>query len=334
VPAGWKLVSNGVYPNCDGGPTGGFTVGVGQTVVCAFMDEKLGTIVIQKNAVGDGDATFGFTGTGTGGFPASFSITTVNHVGSQTFPDIDPNNTYSVSESQLPSPLWVLAGAGCDQGTPGSFTVAPGSTTTCTFTNMRQASRVTNSLLCFFDRDPSLAGNQFRLIFTQDPQAPNTYKLTASNPGQFYYNVFVDGTPGDAVSVALTIPYPFVTQGANPVHEYDGATFYSNNNCIQPGTDVSSGFTTSPAPPITLGSYGPQSFGSNVTLTVSGTIPASGILYVNIHLDFGLKTQTGYTKGTASSCPTGAVQPPDAFTSLADMYRAPSLIVAMARTCE
>ena len=76
---------------------------------------------------------------------------------------------------------------------------------------------ITNSSLCTFDEDTGMTGDQFRLIFTPD-MSPAIYKLTASNPGQFYYNVIYVGA--GSTTVTLTIPYPFVTQGAVPVHVY------------------------------------------------------------------------------------------------------------------
>src|SRR5207244_12225232 len=72
-------------------------------------------------------------------------------------------------------------------------------------------SAVTDSSLCFFDQDPSVFGQQFTLIFIEDPANPATFQLTASNPGQFYYNGFYNGPPAITVSLAISIPNPFVT---------------------------------------------------------------------------------------------------------------------------
>ena len=77
---------------------------------------------------------------------------------------------------------------------------------------------VTNSSLCDF-------GDQFRLVFTPDmgryTSSTPYYKLSDSNPGQFYYNVFSDND-GSTDTITMEIPYPFVTQGAMPVHVYGG----------------------------------------------------------------------------------------------------------------
>ena len=75
---------------------------------------------------------------------------------------------------------------------------------------------VTDSALCQFDVDSALAGNQFRLLFTPDISALPAYKLNASNPGQFFDNLFWVGEPGSTHVFTIVMPYPFVTQGATP----------------------------------------------------------------------------------------------------------------------
>jgi hypothetical protein len=142
---------------------------------------------------------------------------------------------------------------------------------------------VTSSSLCTFDVDPDLNGDQFRLIFT--PDGAMTYsKLNASNPGQFFVNVF---TLND--SVTINIPPPFVTQGANPVHVYSGVTMTTNEEmCFTPG----------PA------KYGYSVTGSPITGTGGGTVTVSGLgdtfSYIAIHLDYGKKGTTEYTPGASS----------------------------------
>jgi uncharacterized repeat protein (TIGR01451 family) len=158
-------------------------------------------------------------------------------------------------------------------------------------------SLVTSSGLCFdpsFDMNRDVAGRQFRLIFT--PDSINTYTLRSSNPGQFYYNIFYMGDVGEAVTLTVTIPYPFVTQGAQPIHAYSDVMF-SCGGCYIPtgaipftvtGTDTT---TPSGALGISLGDHN----GEYVTLTIEGTVPESGLFYVTIHLDYGLKGNS-YTK--------------------------------------
>ncbi|HXJ55084.1 MAG TPA: hypothetical protein VNU68_00320, partial [Verrucomicrobiae bacterium] len=156
---------------------------------------------------------------------------------------------------------------------------------------------VTDSSLCSYDLDLSTACRDFRLLFT--PYGSG-YKLNASNPGQTYYNVFYIGTPGASVTFNLTLPYPYVTQGANPVHAFDGVTISGSNPtfCLTPGKPVP---VTSVTPPlVTLANYVPQTHGSVTTVTVTMTVPPSGFIYLNMHLDYGLKGTVGLAKGGSS----------------------------------
>lgn len=165
---------------------------------------------------------------------------------------------------------------------------------------------VTNTERCCFDCEQSEGdcGQAFRLLFTKDPQAPGCYKQTASNPGQYYYNAFADGlTPGVTASFTITLPYPFVTQGAQPVHAYDGAAVNTDgpddgtcpaSTCFTPGNEI---YVEATPVPVTLDSYAPQAMGSTTTVDVMFTVPQSGLVFVAIHLDYGLKGTHGYQKG-------------------------------------
>jgi len=152
-------------------------------------------------------------------------------------------------------------------------------------------SAVTDSSFCTFDTDPNTFGQQFTIIYIQDPSNPGTYELTATNPGQFYYNVFYHGSAGSPVTLQIRIPYPFITQGAVPIQEF-GQVSFTSQGCFIP-SDHLSGFTATPNS-ITLSSYTPQAMGSFVTITVSGTVPSTGLVYVTIHLNYGFKGATGY----------------------------------------
>ncbi len=151
--------------------------------------------------------------------------------------------------------------------------------------------------MCNFDTNTNQGGSEFRLLFTQN--STNTYQLTASNPGQFVYNVFQFN--GTSVSITATIPYPFVTHGAVPVHVYDTVTIVTlhGQTCFVPGKDVTPLYTITPSPVgiITLSSYAGK-FGTTTTVTVNGPLPSTGQAYVWIHLDYGLKKTTGYSKVT------------------------------------
>jgi uncharacterized membrane protein/PKD repeat protein len=151
-------------------------------------------------------------------------------------------------------------------------------------------SEVTTSSLCYFDINPETEDQDFKLIFTQDPQDPSrsTYKLTASNPGQLYYNVFHIGTPGDSVTLDIKVPYPFVTQGAVPIHIYTGVDIAGE--CFVPLDEIGTSNVQ-----ITLESYDAQEFGEFAIISFTEDVPASGLIYITVHLDYGLKKITGFT---------------------------------------
>ncbi len=142
--------------------------------------------------------------------------------------------------------------------------------------------------------------NGFRLIYIQD--SVSTYTLTASNPGQFYSNVFASlSTPG-SLSVSVVIPYPFVTQGAVPIQVFYNQPLPTCGSTV-PSSNVNGEFTISPTS-ITLSSYGASPVVGVTTVTVTftstGTLPA-GLYWFAIHLNYGLKG-FDYSKGS-QSCP-------------------------------
>ena len=167
---------------------------------------------------------------------------------------------------------------------------------------------ITDTILCTLPTNYcNGTGPQFRLLFTQDPQNFPCYKVTSSNPGQFYYNTFYVGTPGSIATFTITLPYPWVTQGAQPIHAYDGVTTSTSGGvtCFTPGNVI---FVNSTQ--VTLMNYSPKQFGSTTTLSVAVTVPASGFVYLNVHLDYGLKATTGYTQdayGNATACTNTAI---------------------------
>jgi hypothetical protein len=155
-----------------------------------------------------------------------------------------------------------------------------------------------------FDRDPSTPAPDFRLLFIQDPQNWPCFRLVASNPGQFSYNVFFTGTPGTLATFNVAVPYPFVTKGAAPIHAYDGVTVVTKGTqqYLLPGRK----FAVSPQQ-VQLADYGqpPSAF---KTIPVTLTVPASGVVYLVVHLEYGFKGMSGFTKNVrddAVDCSTG-----------------------------
>jgi hypothetical protein len=175
---------------------------------------------------------------------------------------------------------------------------------------------VTDANLCTFDYDRTLAGRQFSAILTPDAQLWPAYILNATNPGQYYYNAIVTGTPGNAGSVTMNIPWPFVTNGNIPVSLYDANTINVDQNlCFRDSsfrlpTNVLENYPATVtladwangAPKGGLGSDGhvysvqcektivalPNNLGYNCAVTVHFPIPASGQAWVNMRLDYGV----------------------------------------------
>ena len=160
-----------------------------------------------------------------------------------------------------------------------------------------------------------------------------SYKLNASNPGQYYYSVIHDvGSDfSEPVTLSVTIPYPFVTQGARPVHVYSGQLV--RGACVDTSGNPTSTACRSEldcdlgqqetcdmtcfSPPeqelassdiqIAIEDYfdgpidprvtceeeanlcGPDGAGSCSFDVTVPEIPPSGLLYVNVHVDYGLK---------------------------------------------
>jgi hypothetical protein len=111
-------------------------------------------------------------------------------------------------------------------------------------------------------------------------------------------------------TVELTLPYPWVVQGNMPIHVYNNVAFSTNSagqTCLTPGTAL-----TNPTQDyVTLNNYTPQAFGSTYTVYVDipDTGSPNGFLYINIHLDYGLKDTTYWSKGLNDNAVNTAVAP-------------------------
>jgi hypothetical protein len=228
--------------------------------------------------------------------------------------------SHTVLEDLTDAPSWILTGITCQDSvvggtaSTGSFesrtatiNLDPGETVTCTFTNL-PASLVTSSSLCLFDVS-DLPGNQFRMSYFYDPLNAGKFLLNSSNPGQFYYNAFYSGA--EEFEVTMTIPFPFVTQGAQPIHVYSNFTFDQGTGCIIPDlasditsqcTITTSGGSLSPsgAAIIMLDDHGtpePEAMTSEATATLScESMPLDKPIYMNMHLDYGLKKTSVWSK--------------------------------------
>ncbi len=188
-------------------------------------------------------------------------------------------------------------------------TLALGDDVTCTISNIKIGTifhEVTDSSLCPLP-------DKFNLLFIQD--APTTFRLNASNPGQFYDNIII--VPGGGtVDFDINIPYPFITQGAVPIQVH--SMFSLPGACFVPGPDVTGSFIISTAdthrspsdnPIIGLDVYGNNYMidPANVTTVhISGSVPDTGIVYITIHLDYGLKQSSPWSPAKLVSSPGGS----------------------------
>lgn len=132
--AGWKAAG----AVCDDGSSvSAITVSSGEHVTCTFTNKKLATITLVKHTIG-GNGTFDFTMTGDT-LPSSDSLATLNGTATVDYQNIDPDNTYGITETAQSG--WDLTNAQCVNEnnvvdtTPESFSVNNGGHVTCTFTN-------------------------------------------------------------------------------------------------------------------------------------------------------------------------------------------------------
>ncbi len=90
-----------------------------------------------------------------------------------------------------------------------------------------------------------------------------------------------------------------IITGANPIEVYSSVTSTtsgSGQTCLVPGAKTFAGSSQ-----VTLASYSSQTIGSYTTLTLQIPVPASGFVFLAIHLDYGLKATTGFTKSATGN---------------------------------
>jgi hypothetical protein len=143
---------------------------------------------------------------------------------------------------------------------------------------------------CTFDYDTNTPYETFRNIFTPDMNTGD-YKLFSTNPGQFFLNVATFIDQGETVTV--TLPFPFVTQGATPIKVYgDWTVTEDGKTCINP-----SDLLWSQDDQVTIDDYN-GTFSDTETIDI--VPPDSGFtgwVLIRIHIDYGLKgLVTGCTK--------------------------------------
>ncbi len=250
------------------------------TVNKTYSDGTTTTPVTVKLECTGGDVSPA-TDTASPGSPAEFEV--------EQFADDDTCDVTEVSD---------VDGFTADTSDCENLDLEAGAELECTVENIQEATIVTNGG-CTFDRVDDRAGFQFPAIFT--PQTGSYYKLSSTNPGQFYLNVVYDGDQGD--DIEIDIPFPFVTVSPSAIDVHEDVNAGPNGSgrmCFHPKGKLLS--KESDAVTWNYGTGG-DTFGDTKTVTVDS--PEDGLVYVRIHLAYGLK-------GVAGMCTKGAGTPPPA----------------------
>jgi len=92
--------------------------------------------------------------------------------------------------------------------------------------------------------------------------------------------------------------------------------------CFQPMDEIPD--ITVAGSPIMLTSYSQQAFGQYVVISVTAEVPDSGLVYVTVHLEYGLKHTSGYSRvtlpGETSANPAAALPGADGVLGTADDF--------------
>ena len=137
------------------------------------------------------------------------------------------------------------------------------------------------------------------VVFSPD-NASGTYKLTATNPGTYYWNDIIRNNSAAPVTVTVNLQIPassnpveaqaFCLKGSMPVAVYSD---------VMRTNDVTSTATISPSEPLAGASS--QSLYCTSTVMATFTIPAGGLRYVTVHLDYQAKGTTGFPSNASST---------------------------------
>jgi plastocyanin len=186
-PSGWDLTAS----SCTSGSPASFVVAAGGSVTCSFTDTLRGTIIVQKQTIG-GTGSFVFTGTGGSNLPASITLSTAaqSTYVSQTFTNVLPG-TYQVGET-VPAG-WDLTSADCGgtpaASNPAAFSVAPGASVTCRFTDTKESQIIV--------RKQTIGGTgQFVFTGTGGSNLPASITLSTAAQSTYVSQTFNNMIPG------------------------------------------------------------------------------------------------------------------------------------------
>jgi uncharacterized protein (TIGR03437 family) len=225
-----------------------------------------GSITVVKNAVG-ADGTFMFTSN----FGLT-SLTTTGGTASQTFSNLAPGSSYSLSETVPPG--WQSSTFCTNESSPSAITVLAGATTTCTVTNTQRGSITVvkntvggNGTFAFTSNfgltSLTTAGNTASQTFSNLP--PNSLPPAARRPSPA-------GPIGATYNVSETVPPGWTQTSATCTSGTPAAVI------VAPGAMTTCTFTNTLQPgSITvvdhaLGGNGTFAFTSNFGLTSLTTV--------------------------------------------------------------
>jgi len=256
-------------------------------------DGFLSSATVCRGSAGACDVAENCTGSGAACPVDAFKASTVECRGSAGACDVAENCTGS--GAACPTDGFKAASVECRAAADfcDEAEKCDGLSAACPDDTRKPCSFLTDGSLCAPLELHNLEPYQFRLILTPDQSSP--YKLNASNPGQFFYNIVYCDSGG---SSNITLPYPFVTQGAVPIHFYDGVTFLDvdGQTCLIPGTEFENDSTQ-----VTLGNYSSQQVGIWYDLPVTLPSPPPGCALITVHLDYGLKKMRDYMPGAENA---------------------------------
>lgn len=176
---GWRLKS----ATCsNGSPINNIRVGEGEVVTCTFVNEKLGTIVVQKvtNPITDVTTTFDFVSNVADGGALSPTTFPLRNGEQKVLAGIVPGNRYQLSETAKAG--WELSTATCADGSPiTSIDVEAGETVTCIFSNTKQGKLIIRKIT-----EPTPDGTDTLFSFTTDSTLnPNSFGLKSGQTQTF-----------------------------------------------------------------------------------------------------------------------------------------------------
>ena len=154
-------------------------------------------------------------------------------------------------------------------------------------------------------------GDTFRAIFTPDPDSTGRgidYQLTATNPGQFRYDILVEDLGTETLTI--DVPWPFVTQGSMAIEWYDSVNVtLDEDGALQllPG-DVAGSTNIE----IDLEDYAKgATYGDTIQIELDPAALGidSGFVMLSTHLDYGLKGVGGWEFGDETAlAPRGLME--------------------------